>query len=496
MQNGSSASEAHPTIPWLRLTFPMRKILLIAWRDYLATVRTKSFLIGLLLIPLLLVGGGGVVGVLSAFMVLTGDTEEKTFAIIDRTPGEKLFPVLQDAAKQRNQQLEQRPALRRLHTPFQLEKVIPSADTKEAIDQQRFELSERVLKGEFFGFVEIGPGVVSAEKTDIPLTIPDPLRTGHSPLHDLSKKVITPAKEGDRAYLRYQAERMTYLDFPNWVQDALNQAILRQRWIDAGMPAEKLPSLQPIGLQQEGLTRRDDTGTLRDAPLSHQLAGHLLPGGVVFLMFMAVMIGTGPAMQSIVEEKMQRISEVLLGSVGPFELMMGKLLGLTGVSLTISVVYLSAALAGGSFAGVLEYLPVPVLIWFLPFQVLALMMYGSLSLAIGAAAKDLKGTQPYIFPVAMLATLPMFFLVPVLQHPNSGFATALSFFPFASPMVMIARLSVPPGVAWWQPVAAIIPMALTTLACVYAAGRVFRVGILMQGKGAGVSDLVRWVVRG
>jgi ABC-2 type transport system permease protein len=472
----------------------MRKILLIAWRDYLATVRTKSFLIGLLLIPLLLVGGGALVGVLSAFMVLTGDTEDKTFAVIDRTPGEKLFPELAAAAQRRNDQLGR---MKRLRPTFLLERIAPSADTEEAIQQQRFELSERVLKGDFFGFVEIGPAVLTPPKSDLPPPLPTPpLPPGHSPLRDLSKKMLNPIKQGDRAYMRYQTERITFQDFPNWAEEVLNQAILKQRWIAGGMPADKLPSLQPVGLQTEGLTRRDESGEIHDAPLAHQLAGHLLPGGIVFLMFMAVMIGTGPAMQSVVEEKLQRISEVLLGSVGPFELMMGKLLGLTGVSLTISVVYLGAALAGGSFAGMLQFLPIPVLIWFMPFQVLALMMYGSLSLAIGAAAKDLKGTQPYILPVAMLATLPMFFLVPVLQHPNSSFSTALSFFPFAAPMVMIARMSVPPGVPWWQPVAAIIPMALTTLACVYAAGRVFRVGILMQGKAAGIGDLVRWVVRG
>jgi ABC-type Na+ efflux pump permease subunit len=474
----------------------VRKILLIAWRDYIATVRTKSFLIGLLLIPLLLVGGGALVGVLSAFMVLTGDTETKTFGVVDRTPGEKLFPEFQAAAQRRNDQLANNPALQRMRPTFLLERVAPSADDAEAIQQQRYDLSERVLKGELFGFVEIGPGVLAATKSEPKVTAVPPLPPGHSPLRDLSKKMLNPAKDGDRGYLRYQTERITFQDFPNWAEEVINHAILKQRWLDAGMPADKLPSLQPIGLQTEGLTRRDESGELRDAPLAHQLAGHLLPGGIVFLMFMAVMIGTGPAMQSVVEEKLQRISEVLLGSVGPFELMMGKLLGLTAVSLTISTVYLGAALAGGSMSGMLQFLPVPVLIWFMPYQVLALMMYGSLSLAIGAAAKDLKGTQPYIFPIAMLASFPMFFLVPVLQHPNSTFSTALSFFPFAAPMMMIARLSVPPGVDWWQPVAAIIPMALTTLACVYAAGRVFRVGILLQGKGAGLADLVRWVVRG
>jgi ABC-2 type transport system permease protein len=474
----------------------MRKIILIAVRDYLATVRTRSFLIGLLLLPILMAGGGAAVGVLSAFMVVHGDTEEKHFAVIDRTPGEKLYPHLAEAARRRNDvQIIHKYTGARIRSPFILERIEPSADNPDAINQQRYDLSERVTKGELFGFLEIGPDVCNVKPNDDLPPLPS-MPAGQAPFKNLEKAVLQPPSPNDRAYLRYQTERITFQEFPLWADEVTNRAILRQRWLDAGMDAAKLPSLNPVSLQTEGLTRRDETGALREAPLAQQLAGHLVPAGVVFLMFMSVMIGTGPAMQNVVEEKMQRISEMLLGSVDPFQLMMGKLLGLTCVSLTISIVYLGAAFVGGLLSGLIEFLPVPVLIWFLPYQILAMMMYGSLSLAIGAAAKDVKGTQPYIFPVALLATMPMLFLVPVMQHPNGGFATALSFFPFAAPMLMTARLAVPPGVPWWQPILAIIPMAATTLCCVYIAGRVFRIGILLQGKGASVSDLMRWVVSG
>jgi ABC-type Na+ efflux pump permease subunit len=481
----------------------MRRTLLIAWRDYIATVKTKSFVIGIFLIPVLLVGGGGLIATLSAVMLITGDNSDKHFAVIDRTPGKKVLGAMQEAAERRNKLLD-RSFGRRLRPAFVLEAVEPCADNPEAIQEQRFEVSDRVQRREIFGFVEIGPDVLTPPKGQEPQHIAMSPMAG--PLvNNLSNRVLAPARDGERSYLRYQTDGITYQEFPMWADEVLNRAILKERLLQAGMNADKLPSLEPVVFRTEGLTRRDDqTGTLHDQPVTDQLAGYLLPLGIVFLMFMGVMIGTGPAMQSVVEEKMQRISEVLLGSVRPFELMMGKLLGRTAVSLTMSIVYLGAAILGTSFtrmsgatqSGWLDFIPAPVLIWFLPYQVLALMMYGSLSLGIGAAAKDLRGTEPYIFPVAMLATLPMFFLVPIMQHPNSGFSTALSFFPFASPMLMTARLAVPPGVPWWQPVAALVPMVLTTLACVYAAGRVFRVGILMQGKGAGLGDLMRWVVRG
>jgi ABC-2 type transport system permease protein len=63
-------------------------------------------------------------------------------------------------------------------------------------------------------------------------------------------------------------------------------------------------------------------------------------------------------------------------------------------------------------------------------------------------------------------------------------------------MLMLIRVAVPPGIAWWQPALGLVLMAVTTVFCVYAAGRIFRVGILMQGKGASVRDLTRWVFRG
>jgi len=99
-------------------------------------------------------------------------------------------------------------------------------------------------------------------------------------------------------------------------------------------------------------------------------------------------------------------------------------------------------------------------------------------------------------PVMLLVALPMMLLGAVVQDPNGPVAVAVSFFPFSTPMIMMARLGVPPGVPWWQPVAGVGLVLVTTMACVWAAGRIFRVGLLMQGKGVKIADLARWVVHG
>ena len=201
-------------------------------------------------------------------------------------------------------------------------------------------------------------------------------------------------------------------------------------------------------------------------------------------------------MQGVVEEKMQKIAEVLLGSVTPFQLMLGKLMGMIGVSLTVAGFYMTGIYILAYKYGVTDFLSPVVLAWFVVYLVLAILMYGSLFIAIGAAASDMKETQSLLMPVLMIVMLPLFVLVPIIQDPNSAFSTACSFFPPSTPMLMIARVSVPPGIDWWQPVLGVVGVLLATLACVYVAGRIFRVGILMQGKGAKFGDMIRWAIKG
>jgi ABC-2 type transport system permease protein len=201
-------------------------------------------------------------------------------------------------------------------------------------------------------------------------------------------------------------------------------------------------------------------------------------------------------MQGVVEEKMQRIAEMVLGSVRPFQLMMGKLLGLMGVSLTLSALYLGGAYWAANHYGVAELVSPGLIVWFLVFLSLAILMYGSRFIAVGAACSDIRDTQTMLWPVMLVACLPMFVWINVAREPASSFSTGISFFPFATPTLMIIRMAVPPGIGHLQPLLGVAVMFVTTVACVYIAGRVFRVGILMQGKGASLRDLGRWILRG
>jgi ABC-2 type transport system permease protein len=462
----------------------MRKVLVIAAREYKAAVRTKAFVIGLLVMPLMM---GGSIIVQRLFKDVR-DTKEKTFVVIDRTAptanGSSYFAAIERAVAQYNAGSKDPATGKLIRSEFKLERVSPSGEDAKSIEDQRLALSEQVRQGKLFGFLEISGLTV----------VPQSAFLGAGSGLQMGLPQLWP---GLRLSVRYASNRVTFGDFAQLVEKAVDGAAQERRADYFGLsPDVQLEVTKPVPVESKGLSSRKADGAYVDASEEDRIASFLVPFALIMLMFMVVMMGSTPLMQGVVEEKMQRIAEVLLGSVRPFELMMGKLLGMTAVSLTITAVYL-----GGGYWGALEYdyakyLPGNLVAWFLLFQVLSALMYGSLFIAIGAACTDAKETQNLVLPVMLLACLPLFMLANVLQEPNSKAATGLSFFPFSTPMLMVARMAVPPGIDGWQPLVGALVVVVTTVACVYAAGRIFRVGLLMQGKGARLGDLVRWVFRG
>jgi ABC-type Na+ efflux pump permease subunit len=123
-------------------------------------------------------------------------------------------------------------------------------------------------------------------------------------------------------------------------------------------------------------------------------------------------------------------------------------------------------------------------------------MYGSLFIAIGAAVTDMKEAQSLMTPLMLIIVLPMFVMQNVIAEPNSTMSLGMSLFPPATPLLMTLRQSVPPGIPLWQPLLGVVLVLTTSFLCVFAAGRIFRVGILMQGKGARIGEMLRWAIRG
>lgn len=439
---------------------PMRKMIVVAVREYQAAVKTKAFLISLILMPVMM-GGSIVVQVLLEDSV---DTRDKKFAIVDYSG--VVFDALSAAANRRNESdIFTEGDERKLIKPrFLIDKVEPTSPSREKL---AFEQSERVTNEEILAFLIIGPDVV----------------TGHG--------------QTEESTVAYHSNSPTYGDFRRWASDVINQRIRELRLNEAGLDIAVVETAtKEVPVASLSLLSKDVTGAIKPAEPTNRFATIFVPLGMMMLMFMVVMVGASPLVQSTLEEKMQRIAEVLLGSIPPFQLMMGKLLGTVGVSLTIATLYLVGAYVAMRQGGYADLFPAHVVWWFVLYLSLAVLMYGSLFIAIGAAVTDLKESQSLMTPVMLLVVSPMFVWMRVLQEPTTPFAAITSLIPPATPMLMIIRQTVPPGIPLWQPLLGVLLVLLTTVTLVVAAGRIFRAGILMQGRGAKPLELLGWVLRG
>jgi ABC-2 type transport system permease protein len=436
----------------------MKKILTIAAREYNAVVRSKAFIISIILLPVMMFGSMAV----AKFSQQVRDESQRKIAVIDRTPGEQIYPKLVDELSKRDD----------MEARFVIEHIAP-ASGDDAINLQRFDLSERVRRGDLTGILEIGEKVPSAIVADAPRNLPDD------------------------EIVRYRTNTPAAMGFRDWAGKAIDRIVQRERLAKLSLSEAQVKTIQSkVAVESAGLARKDSTGKIVYSEAERDVVSFLIPFGLVFLMFIVVVIGAVPMLQGIVEEKQQRIAEVLLGSVSPFQLMAGKVLGIVATSFTLIFVYLIGAYWGAQRVNMIEYMPTHVLAWFILFQLLSVLMYGSLYIAIGAACTDTKEMQSLLMPVNLLMAIPLMTIMPIILSPRGMLARAMTWFPPATPFVTVARIAVPPGMSLAETLVSIVIVAITTIVLVWASGRIFRVGILMQGKGANLGQLFKWVVRG
>jgi ABC-2 type transport system permease protein len=210
-------------------------------------------------------------------------------------------------------------------------------------------------------------------------------------------------------------------------------------------------------------------------------------------MFIAVMTSGQHLLNAIIEEKMSRISEVLLGSVTPFQLLLGKLIGVSAVSALLVLLYCAGGVWAVLSSGRWDLLNVPLMAWFVVFLICAVLMFGSMFLALGSACTSINDAQSLLQPAMTLLLLAYFGSFVAIRAPDSPLAIGMSFFPTMTPFAMMLRVAVPPGVPLWQVVLAVVELAAATVLFVWAAGRIFRIGILMQGKAPNLPELLRWI---
>jgi ABC-2 type transport system permease protein len=239
--------------------------------------------------------------------------------------------------------------------------------------------------------------------------------------------------------------------------------------------------------------------------------------GMVFILYLTLMIYGSQVMTSVVEEKSNRIIEVLASSLRPFQLMLGKIIGVGLVGLFQLSIWAATALYLGSFGGAfmgrmmddggraattaatsqggptfLSAISPTLVIIFLALFILGFLFYAAMFAAVGSMCSTVQDTQQLMMPVTLPIMLGIMTIFALVNDPNGTLGKVITFIPFWAPFALPVRYSITP-LPPWEVLSAIAMMILSVLGVAWVAGRVYRVGILSYGKKASFRDVARWI---
>jgi ABC-2 type transport system permease protein len=413
------------------------RILRVIRREYVESVRKKSFLFGLVATP-------AVMALMIFLPFLSGEMlarEEIVLAVVDPSGeyGDRLAATLDDEASRGA--LSFRPRLI-VYGPGE---APPVAD-----------LDGRVLAGELSGWIRL----------------PDDFATS--------------------GRFEYRSESITNITALEVLEGRFERMVAEKKAADLGIPPDRIESLlAPVEMRTIRLGR--DGGEESDFTQIYLKAVAL-----VMIMFFALMPTGQILMRSVIEEKSNRVIEVLISSITPRELMVGKILGLGAVGLTLLGAWAGAAallaLRGGVGGGSLPIGPSEAgffLMYFFP----GYFLYAALLGTIGSICNSEREAQPFLTPISLALVFPVMLGIAIAQSPDHLVARVLSFFPLLTPSLMMFRIAIkePPV---WEVAATWATLLAATVGMFVVAARVFRIGILMYGKRPSLPEVLRWIRAG
>lgn len=307
----------------------------------------------------------------------------------------------------------------------------------------------------------------------------------------------------------------------------------KQRIISDISNVIKKEKIKQLGIAESQLNNLDKSFELKTINVSEDnkedsdLAFGVKTGlslGLMYVTFMFIIIYGVRVMRSVLEEKNNRVVEIIISSVKPFELMMGKILGVTMVALTQFIIWITMSVIGAlvlntGFSSIQKNIPggneelsdklditqiatqvshslldlnFPLIIFvFIVFFLLGYIFYSSIYAAIGSAVDNETETQQFTLFAILPLTLGMYGSFSLMNNPDGPLGFWLSIIPFTSPVAMIARI--PYGVPAWQIALSIFLLLVTTIFMIFLAGKIYRVGILMYGNKATLKELWKWI---
>ena len=461
----------------------MNKVFHVALREFLATVATKAFIFGVFLPPLLM---GLMFTLMPLLMNKAAPKVNGHIAVIDQTG--KVADRIEDSfsaekmAERSNKRLvkeiEQSPAP-------EVAKQLATEGAKIAGEQQKG--SDTSLT------VEILDAKTSVDEAKAAiLATGDKAKDAQGTNPRLALAVIPAASLEANAkgefgtFDLYTAPKLDP-EVQGDIRAQIGSSIVTARIAASGYDPKLIMAMTERPRPEVKSVTADGDKKIND------VAKLLIPGAFMFLLWISTFTCGQYLLTSTIEEKSSRVMEVILSAVSPMQLLTGKIVGQMCVGLIILIAYCGLGIGGLLLASMMSILPLINLLYLFIYFIIAFFIIASVMAAVGSAVSDVREAQSLLGPIMIVLVIPMMLWMPILRNPNSMFAQICSFLPPISPFVMILRLSGSEPVPLWQIPASIALGGVTILFCLWAAGKIFRVGVLMYGKPPNFRTLIKWI---
>jgi ABC-2 type transport system permease protein len=423
----------------------MNKIGIVIKREYFTRVRSKAFIIGTVLSPLLMLG---LIVLPSLLTAKSGG--ERRITVLDQSGDAGLFEGIKNRLDSSSASFDNKRQFGNMR--FRLQRVIvaPADDVNEIAKAYK----DTVKKNSDEAYLILKPGILENTPPEYYAKNPSDLAVGN----------VERAISGEITDRR------------------LAQAGLKKDDIEKYTKSVDLKTFNPEGEEEKGIPR------------------FAIGMVMLFFIYMTTLFYGIFVMRGVIEEKQSRIVEVVISSIRPFDLMMGKLIGIGLVGLTQYLIWVLCAVALSVFGvsmfasqGVtVPHIPITWLIYFVIFFILGYFLFATLYAMVGAMVSSEEDAQQAQTPVTLIIVLPMLMFGMVMANPDSTISTVLSMIPFFAPTLMIMRVAMvnPP---LYQVVGSMIGMVITIIIAVWFVAKIYRVGILMYGKRPSIAELGKWI---
>jgi ABC-2 type transport system permease protein len=484
----------------------MSKAVHVAWREFKATALTRAFILAAVIVPVLMIGLAILGPVLfnptppplkGTIAIIDPSGELAKAAAIEFAP-ENIAKHIRGLAKARQEApsglTERNPAsgdfdrnprsMTALTHQFEIDLNLDDQHTPVELDT----LKAQLARGELIG-------ILTTHESDAPATSPDQTDgQEESPFATLRETGSQERPELTRTRLpdtRLYVRSNMNVKHTGLIEDLVQSATGRAKIQGAGLDVQQVRDLarapQPltVRISRDGREKAENQGA--------KIAKMFTPMAFMMLIWMGAFVSANYLLTTTIEEKSNKVIEVLLSAVSPMQLMAGKIVGQALVGLVLVAMYMgmaAVALTAMAYADLIEWHSI---VYFAIYYVMAYFMIASIMAAIGSAVNELREAQSLITPAMLVMMIPLMLWLPISDSPNGALATVTSFIPPLIPFVMILRVTGGEAIPFWQIPATIVIGYAAMLGMIWMASKIFRVGVLMYGKPPTPIELLKWV---